>query len=396
MSKFIARSLLGLVSLLAAVPAMAQSSAQERSGRSPEAQSDDQTTRQDESQYNQPSSGQQGQARQENEREGLLGRFRSEDDPRRREMRQLRQEDRQDRRQSFSNREPAIGVTVVERGGLGVRVVRVQPQSPAAQAGIRPGDTILEVDGRSVQSPPQLVAVIQESEAGESAELSVIRSGREYQIPVRLATREQALPPELRQGERDFGRPPSAGEQYGQSWQPEWYDQREQSAPPWQRDQQQQQYSQAGQYGQRPWDQQQSAQYGQQQYRQQPYDRQQGAWDGQQGRFTRRQPSDQFGQQYGPYSDQYSGSTQQAYYGEAEQNYADQDRRFGGQDRQFGDRQLGDRLAARLEALENRFEQLTQRLERLQQQRGDWSSDSRQSFEDDQDVSRQADRRTEE
>jgi hypothetical protein len=253
---------------------------------------------------------------------------------------EARQDARQQRRDSrggyASNREPAIGVTVVERSGMGVRVVGVVRQSPAGQAGIRPGDTIIEVDGRRVDSPPELVSVIQSSEPGQTVELAVIRDGREHAVPVRLATREQALPPALLRRDAPWAQQHGASSEFGQR-------QRDRDRQAWRDDEYQpreNEFQRPGEYGGRP--------------------------------FQERDafmtppapPEAPFGEQAEAGS---ADRTQQASYGAARPEDAQQGRRWRDQD---DDRQLGERLAERLERLEARFDRLTQVIERLQQRGG--------------------------
>jgi hypothetical protein len=365
MARFFARfiALSGAVLLATAMPVLAQSGQTGSDDRSNNAQSDDQTT--SESQQNdqnqssdQARSQQQGRQWQDEQRNRILGdRNRSDDEQSRRAD---RQEQRQDRRQlggRFSNddSDPAIGVTVVERGGIGVRVMGVAQRSPAAQAGIRPGDTILEVNGRRVDSAPQLVSVIQESEAGETAELAVVREGREYQVEVRLSTRERVLPDRLRQAGSEDQQGQQGQQQYGQSDQNR---QQGQAGQTWQQGDQQ--------YGQ------QDRQY-QQQYGQRQSDQQQGQY-GQANQYS-RQGQGQYGQsQQGQYRQQgqerysgQSGSTQQAYYGAQDPNYSQQSQYRS----QANQREpIGERLAQRLIQFESRLERLTQRLEQLERSGG--------------------------
>jgi hypothetical protein len=257
-----------------------------------------------------------------------------------RERADARQEARQQRRDArggyASNREPAIGVTVVERSGMGVRVVGVVRQSPAGQAGNRPGDTIIEVDGRRVDSPPELVSVIQSSEPGQTVELAVIRDGREHAVPVRLATREQALPPALLRRDAPWAQQRGASSEFGQR-------QRDRDRQAWRDDEYQpreNEFQRPGEYGGRP--------------------------------FQERDafmtppapPEAPFGEQAEAGS---ADRTQQASYGAARPEDAQQGRRWRDQD---DDRQLGERLAERLERLEARFDRLTQVIERLQQRGG--------------------------
>jgi hypothetical protein len=241
---------------------------------------------------------------------------------------------------------------------MGVRVVGVSPQSPAAQAGIRPGDTILEVDGRSVESPRQLASVIQENtQVGETAECAVIRGGREISIPVRVATREQVLSPEQRQGEGLFGREPRESGRLGQNRESNRY----------QSGQQGQQFSQQGQ---------QSAQgYGEQRQ----YDRQYGA--GQSGQSNQPWQQGQYSQNRGGYGQPGGGQYRGSY--NPNRGYSDE---YGNQD--SGERgQVGERLVQRLQQLEGRFQRLEQRLEQLVRERERSDSAANASYEEERSTS---------
>jgi hypothetical protein len=373
MATLLARCLsLGLAATLAAsVPALGQSSPEDRN-RSDSAQSDDQATNNSQqsdnqrgSQYDSPQDNpnsqqdqdQNAQSRQ-NRQDDSRGRFfdRGDDEQSRRGE---RQDQRQDRRQDggrFGNRDrqPAIGVTVVERGGMGVRVMAVVPESPASQAGIRPGDTILEVEGRTVGTAQQLVALIQDQEAGDTAEFAVIREGREYQVPVRLATREQALPARLR---RQDGSQERQSQQFGQSNQP-WQQQGQDQT--WQQDQNRWQQGQYGDQPQQPGQQQYDrSQYGQQQQQNRQFNQQDQY---QQGRAGPPRPASP----YTSANNQDSGSTQQAYYGGQGSDYSRQSQYTQDSQRQ----PVGERLVQRLSQFEERLERITQRLDQIERNGG--------------------------
>jgi serine protease Do len=76
-----------------------------------------------------------------------------------------------------------IGVTVddVENG---VRIEDVDQDSPAAKAGLRTGDIVVEVDGERVRSARQFSRLIQESPEGRSVRLGVMREGSRQSIEV--------------------------------------------------------------------------------------------------------------------------------------------------------------------------------------------------------------------
>ena len=72
-----------------------------------------------------------------------------------------------------------LGVAVSEDAARpGVQVTAVEPDSPAARAGLRGGDRILAVDGRSVSSALGLIKAVAEIHPGRSARLTVVRHGR--------------------------------------------------------------------------------------------------------------------------------------------------------------------------------------------------------------------------
>jgi putative serine protease PepD len=78
--------------------------------------------------------------------------------------------------------------TVVDQSGepIGVGVVDVVPGGAAAAAGIRPGDVILSVDGRSVATSEALGAVLAELKPGDRVPVTVLRGGDKQELEVTL------------------------------------------------------------------------------------------------------------------------------------------------------------------------------------------------------------------
>ena len=72
----------------------------------------------------------------------------------------------------------------------GVLVTRVLPNTPAAEAGIRRGDVIVEIDQTSTTAAEQLQNLVEKSEVGQILQLKVKRSGQTQQYPVRTAELE--------------------------------------------------------------------------------------------------------------------------------------------------------------------------------------------------------------
>lgn len=69
----------------------------------------------------------------------------------------------------------------------GVRVVRVVENSPAAVAGIEPGDVVLAMDGDELNDPDALDALVHRHVAGDRLEFKVQRDDTVFSVPVMLA-----------------------------------------------------------------------------------------------------------------------------------------------------------------------------------------------------------------
>jgi S1-C subfamily serine protease len=71
-----------------------------------------------------------------------------------------------------------------------LRVARVEPGSPGAQAGVRPGDRILSFGGAPVTSLPELVQRIERAEIFQQVPLRVERGGTPLDLSIRIGERE--------------------------------------------------------------------------------------------------------------------------------------------------------------------------------------------------------------
>ncbi|MFW6202383.1 MAG: S1C family serine protease, partial [Gemmatimonadota bacterium] len=68
----------------------------------------------------------------------------------------------------------------------GAEIVSVQPESPAAEAGLEVGDVVVALDGEEIQNVGDLQAALAGLEPGTEAVLDVIRAGRRVRIPLEL------------------------------------------------------------------------------------------------------------------------------------------------------------------------------------------------------------------
>ena len=72
----------------------------------------------------------------------------------------------------------------------GVEVISVDPDGPAAAAGIRPEDLIVAVDGRPVERMDDLLRLMGGDAVGIAVTLGIVRAGRPIEValvPAELA-----------------------------------------------------------------------------------------------------------------------------------------------------------------------------------------------------------------
>lgn len=83
-----------------------------------------------------------------------------------------------------------LGVETRASSSGGAEVANVTSGSGADKAGIRPGDVVLSVDGRLVESPSDLVAAVRSRAPGEKVEIALDRSGDKSTVEVTLGSSE--------------------------------------------------------------------------------------------------------------------------------------------------------------------------------------------------------------
>jgi len=82
-----------------------------------------------------------------------------------------------------------LGVMCEDDGGTGVMVTSVLPGSPAATAGLRPGDVVEAVDSHQIVSFADLEARLYASPPGTVLLLTVLRAGNVATMPVTVAAK---------------------------------------------------------------------------------------------------------------------------------------------------------------------------------------------------------------
>ena len=71
----------------------------------------------------------------------------------------------------------------------GVEITRVDPNSPAANAGLMPGDVVLQYNGQRVEGIEQFSRMVRETPAGREVHLQIFRNGSMQSIAAQVASR---------------------------------------------------------------------------------------------------------------------------------------------------------------------------------------------------------------
>jgi serine protease DegQ len=66
----------------------------------------------------------------------------------------------------------------------GVLINGVLQNSPAAKAGVQPGDLVMQVAGEGVSDVPEMLTRVAALKPGETANLSVLRNGKTLELRV--------------------------------------------------------------------------------------------------------------------------------------------------------------------------------------------------------------------
>ena len=89
----------------------------------------------------------------------------------------------------------------------GVIIQDVEPNSPAAKAGLKENDVVLQFDGQTVEGTVQFRRLVRETPAGRTVALVISRDGSTQNISVELADRSAYYEKRMQGTMRDFGKP---------------------------------------------------------------------------------------------------------------------------------------------------------------------------------------------
>ena len=89
-----------------------------------------------------------------------------------------------------NNNDPNSPIQIPEVNG--VLVVRVVTDSPAAAAGLRRGDVIVQIDGQNITKAEQLQSIVEDTSLGQALQVKIRRGNQTQQLSVRTGEMESA------------------------------------------------------------------------------------------------------------------------------------------------------------------------------------------------------------
>jgi serine protease Do len=81
----------------------------------------------------------------------------------------------------------------------GVEITYVEANSPAAVAGLKTGDVVLQYNGQRVEGTEQFTRMVQETPEGREVKLQVFRNGASQSVAAKIGSKPATLPAQLSQ-----------------------------------------------------------------------------------------------------------------------------------------------------------------------------------------------------
>ena len=94
---------------------------------------------------------------------------------------------------NFMDVDGARAKTLKLKEERGAEITQTDPSGPAAKAGVKVGDVVLEFNGQPVQDSSQLQRLVRETVPGHAAKLSVWRNGAGQTITATIESRHMAM-----------------------------------------------------------------------------------------------------------------------------------------------------------------------------------------------------------
>jgi S1-C subfamily serine protease len=84
---------------------------------------------------------------------------------------------------------PTVAESFKLQGTRGALIAEVERGGPADKAGVKPGDVLVEVEGRPVADPTSMLNLIAALAPGNTARMKLKRAGKDVDATIRVGTR---------------------------------------------------------------------------------------------------------------------------------------------------------------------------------------------------------------